>query len=170
MSTELPIAYLARHGDTAWTMSGQYASCIDLPLVPEGEQEALHLGERLKRMHFIKVFCSPPKVHEWLATAESVPGFIGFAVGRTCLWNPLVNWRAEKISRDAAASEVGRRCSEFANIFFETRNVVAPLNGAPVKFGATNLRNRFRPAGSRSGDELSRSRQAGELNACECRE
>ncbi|HTD53911.1 MAG TPA: histidine phosphatase family protein [Silvibacterium sp.] len=61
MSTALPIVYLARHGDTAWTISGQHTGRIDLPLVPEGEQEALRLGERLKGMHFTKVFCSPLK-------------------------------------------------------------------------------------------------------------
>ena len=37
------------------------------------------------------------KVREWLATAASVPGFIGFAVGRTTFWDPLVDWRANRI-------------------------------------------------------------------------
>src|SRR5436309_14968135 len=37
------------------------------------------------------------KVHEWLATASGVPGFIGFAVGRTSFWDALVNWQAKKI-------------------------------------------------------------------------
>ena len=36
------------------------------------------------------------KVHEWLTTAAAVPGFIGFAVGRTSFWDPLVAWRARK--------------------------------------------------------------------------
>ena len=34
------------------------------------------------------------KVRQWLSTAADVPGFIGFAVGRTIFWNPLVAWRA----------------------------------------------------------------------------
>src|SRR5204862_4651111 len=38
------------------------------------------------------------KVHEWLSTAAAVPGFIGFAVGRTSFWDPLVAWRAQKIT------------------------------------------------------------------------
>ena len=59
MSTELPIVYLARHGDTAWTVSGQHTGRIDLPLIPEGEENARRLGERLKGMQFTKVFCSP---------------------------------------------------------------------------------------------------------------
>jgi probable phosphoglycerate mutase len=61
MSTEHPIVYLARHGDTAWTISGQHTGRVDLPLVPQGEQEALCLGERLRGMQFTKVFCSPLK-------------------------------------------------------------------------------------------------------------
>jgi 5-dehydro-2-deoxygluconokinase len=36
------------------------------------------------------------KVRQWLAAAASVPGFIGFAVGRTTFWEPLMNWRAKK--------------------------------------------------------------------------
>src|SRR5271154_3933561 len=41
-------------------------------------------------------------VREWLTLAAAVPGFIGFAVGRTCFWDPLVNWRANRITRQAA--------------------------------------------------------------------
>ena len=44
------------------------------------------------------------KVQEWLTTAASVPGFIGFAVGRTSFWDPLVDWRGKKITRDAAVA------------------------------------------------------------------
>jgi 5-dehydro-2-deoxygluconokinase len=57
------------------------------------------------------------KVHEWLTVASGVPGFIGFAVGRTVFWQPLVEWRAKTISREAAVVEIARRYREFANIF-----------------------------------------------------
>ena len=57
------------------------------------------------------------KVHEWLAVAASVPGFIGFAVGRTDFWQPLVEWRAKKTTREAAVAEIARRYREFADIF-----------------------------------------------------
>ena len=59
------------------------------------------------------------KVHEWLATAARVPGFIGFAVGRTVFWEPLLRWRAGEIPRDAAVAEIARRYREFATIFEE---------------------------------------------------
>jgi len=59
MSEALPVVYLARHGDTAWTVSGQHTGRTDLPLTAEGEQNARRLGERLKGMHFAKVFTSP---------------------------------------------------------------------------------------------------------------
>jgi myo-inositol catabolism protein IolC len=61
------------------------------------------------------------KVREWLITAAGVPGFIGFAVGRTTFWEPLVNWRAGKITRDAAVAEIARRYREFVNIFESAR-------------------------------------------------
>lgn len=57
------------------------------------------------------------KVREWLATAASVPGFIGFAVGRTDFWQPLVDWRAGKISRETAVEEIAGRYREFVDLF-----------------------------------------------------
>ena len=65
------------------------------------------------------------KVHEWLTTAASVPGFIGFAVGRTSFWDPLVDWRGQRITRDAAVAEIARRYREFVDIFETRQKVVA---------------------------------------------
>jgi probable phosphoglycerate mutase len=59
MSDRLPTVYLARHGNTAWTHSGQHTGLTDLPLTPDGERNAVRLGERLKGMAFAKVFTSP---------------------------------------------------------------------------------------------------------------
>ena len=61
------------------------------------------------------------KVREWLATAATVEGFIGFAVGRTSFWDPLVNMRAKKITREAAANEIARRYREFVDVFEKAR-------------------------------------------------
>ena len=57
------------------------------------------------------------KVREWLATAASVPGFIGFAVGRTDFWEPLVKFRAGKVTREGTVQEITRRYQEFVSIF-----------------------------------------------------
>jgi len=57
------------------------------------------------------------KVSEWLEIASSIPGFIGFAVGRTTFWQPVVDWRAGKLTREAAVAEVARRYQEFVDIF-----------------------------------------------------
>jgi 5-dehydro-2-deoxygluconokinase len=61
------------------------------------------------------------KVREWLATAAHVPGFIGFAVGRTTFWDPLVDWRDKKVTREAAVAEVARRYREWVDIFEKAR-------------------------------------------------
>lgn len=61
------------------------------------------------------------KVREWLTTAANVPGFIGFAVGRTDFWDPLIAWRDNKASREAAVSEIARRYQEFVNVFDSAR-------------------------------------------------
>jgi 5-dehydro-2-deoxygluconokinase len=57
------------------------------------------------------------KVREWLAVAASVPGFIGFAVGRTTFWEPLMNWREKKATRDQAVADIARRYQEWVAIF-----------------------------------------------------
>ncbi len=59
MSELLPVLYVARHGETAWSLSGQHTGLTDLPLTPNGERNAVRLGERLKGMTFAKVFTSP---------------------------------------------------------------------------------------------------------------
>jgi len=61
------------------------------------------------------------KVREWLATAAPVPGFIGFAVGRTTFWDPLVDLRAKKTTREAAATEIARRFQNWVEIFENAR-------------------------------------------------
>lgn len=61
------------------------------------------------------------KVREWLATAASVPGFVGFAVGRTVFWEPLVDYRAGKKTRAAASKEIARRYREFVDVFETAR-------------------------------------------------
>ncbi|HEV2666098.1 MAG TPA: DUF2090 domain-containing protein, partial [Blastocatellia bacterium] len=61
------------------------------------------------------------KAQEWLTTAAGVPGFIGFAVGRTSFWNPLVDLRAKKITREDAVAEIARRYLEFVDVFESVR-------------------------------------------------
>jgi probable phosphoglycerate mutase len=59
MSDALPVLYLARHGETAWSLSSQHTGLTDLPLTERGERNARQLGERLRGLTFAKVFTSP---------------------------------------------------------------------------------------------------------------
>lgn len=61
------------------------------------------------------------KVRQWLSTAASVPGFIGFAVGRTDFWDPLVSWRAGKATREEAVARIAARYREFVDLFESSR-------------------------------------------------
>jgi myo-inositol catabolism protein IolC len=63
------------------------------------------------------------QVRQWLTAAAAVPGYIGFAVGRTDFWEPLVEWRAKRITRDAAVARIARRYREFADVFDAVRRV-----------------------------------------------
>jgi probable phosphoglycerate mutase len=85
MNAALPEIYLARHGETAWTISRQHTGRTDIPLLAQGEKDAIQLGQRLKGVVFTKVFASPlqrarrtcelagfgaqaevdPELHEW---------------------------------------------------------------------------------------------------------
>ena len=57
------------------------------------------------------------KVADWLETAASVPGFIGFAVGRTTFWDPVADYVARKATRQEAASRIAQRFRRWAAIF-----------------------------------------------------
>src|SRR5262249_13915163 len=59
VGTELPIIHIARHGETAWSLTGQHTGLTDLPLTEAGECNARRLGDRLKGLTFAKVFTSP---------------------------------------------------------------------------------------------------------------
>src|SRR5262245_33395802 len=57
------------------------------------------------------------KVREWLTTAASVPGFTGFSVGRTTFWDALVNYRAGKITREAAVAQIATSYRAWVDLF-----------------------------------------------------
>jgi 5-dehydro-2-deoxygluconokinase len=59
------------------------------------------------------------KVREWLGVAAKVPGFVGFAVGRTVFWDPLVAWHAGKATPEQAANQIAGRYREFVDLFEE---------------------------------------------------
>ena len=59
MSELFPTTYLGRHGETAWSLSGQHTGRTDLPLTERGERNARALGERLRGLVFARVFTSP---------------------------------------------------------------------------------------------------------------
>ncbi|MGH7138534.1 MAG: 2-deoxy-5-keto-D-gluconate 6-phosphate aldolase domain-containing protein, partial [Pirellulales bacterium] len=61
------------------------------------------------------------RVQVWLTAAASVPGFIGFAVGRSTFWDPLIEWRAKRSTREAAVAEIARRYREWVDIFEKAR-------------------------------------------------
>ena len=76
MSEPLSVVYLARHAETAWSLSGQHTGRTDLPLTERGERNARALGERLRGLTFAKVFTSP--LQRAARTCE-LAGFAGAA-------------------------------------------------------------------------------------------
>lgn len=85
MSDALPLTYLARHGETAWTISRQHTGRTDIPLTLEGEAQARRLGERLDGLKFAAVLTSP------LQRARRTCELAGF--GAVAIVEPdLVEW------------------------------------------------------------------------------
>ena len=85
MSERLPAVYLARHGETAWSLSGRHTGLTDLPLTERGERNARSLGDSLKQFAFDKVFTSP------LQRASRTCELAGFG-GRAETDRDLVEW------------------------------------------------------------------------------
>jgi myo-inositol catabolism protein IolC len=71
------------------------------------------------------------RVREWLTIAAGVPGFIGFALGRTILTGPLSRWAARETTPKGAAAEVGRRFREFINLFEKREALLEKKVGNP---------------------------------------
>ena len=69
----LPVVYVARHGETEWSRSGQHTGTTDLPLTEPGEEAARRLGKRLGGLRFAQVFSSP------LQRARRTAELAGFA-------------------------------------------------------------------------------------------
>jgi myo-inositol catabolism protein IolC len=61
-------------------------------------------------------------VRQWLGIAAEVPGFIGFAVGRTVFWDPLVAWRSKKATREQTVAEIATRYRGFVGQFERASN------------------------------------------------
>jgi probable phosphoglycerate mutase len=85
MNDQLPIVCLARHGETAWSLTGQHTGLTDLPLTERGERNARRLGDRLEGLKFMKVFCSP------LQRARRTCDLAGFGSGAE-IDADLVEW------------------------------------------------------------------------------
>ena len=59
MNETLTALYIVRHGETAWSLSGQHSGLTDLPLTDRGQNNARHLRNHLRGRSFAKVFTSP---------------------------------------------------------------------------------------------------------------
>jgi broad specificity phosphatase PhoE len=85
VSNPLPVIYLARHGETIWSLSGQHTGLTDLPLTERGKRNAQRLGGRLRGHPFVEVFTSP------LQRASMTCTLAGFG-SRAQVDRDLVEW------------------------------------------------------------------------------
>ena len=69
-------------------------------------------------------------MREWLTTAAGVPGFIGFAVGRTTFWDAVKDYESGQATRQQACDRIAARYVGWAAIF-ERERQAATTGGAP---------------------------------------
>ncbi len=74
--TQLPQITLVRHGETAWSRSGQHTGRSDIPLTPAGEDAARTLAPRLAERTYAAVWSSPS------SRAVTTCALAGFGAGR----------------------------------------------------------------------------------------
>src|SRR6516225_9833363 len=114
MSGTLPVVYLARHGETEWSLSGQHTSVTDLPLTARGRSNARKLGERLGGLPFARVFTSP------LQRATLTCELAGF--GRIASTDrDLVEWNYGRYE-GLRTSEIDRRLLDEVQVRFKDDN------------------------------------------------
>lgn len=65
---------------------------------------------------------SKEKVQEWLKVGAKIPGIIGFAVGRTIFWNPLVEHKAGQIDRSKAVEKIAQNYIDFVELWQNERS------------------------------------------------
>src|SRR5208282_6027514 len=89
MTTKFKLVYLARHGETEWSLSGQHTGLTDIPLTERGEANARALGKRFAGMSFAKVFTSPLQraartceLAGFGAVAEKMPDLVEWNYGK----------------------------------------------------------------------------------------
>ncbi|TPK64341.1 histidine phosphatase family protein [Mesorhizobium sp. B2-4-15] len=85
MSSALPQIHLVRHGETAWSLSGQHTGRTDMPLTPAGEAAARALADRLNGLSFSAVWSSPSQ------RAFNTSGLAGFGA-RSVKMDDLQEW------------------------------------------------------------------------------
>ncbi|MBZ0231432.1 MAG: histidine phosphatase family protein [Deltaproteobacteria bacterium] len=68
MNPALPVVYVVRHADTAWTLTGQHTGRTDLPLTEQGERQARALGPSLTALHVDRIVSSPSSMPRMAAS------------------------------------------------------------------------------------------------------
>ena len=138
---------LVRHGETAWSLTGQHTGLTDMPLTAEGERKARSLQDRFKRITFDRVFTSP------LLRARRTCDLAGF--GEAAKVDPdLVEWDygdyEGRTSKEILAARPGRRLFAMDARTASTQPTwpCAPIASSPVFGRRTTMRSYFQAATS----------------------
>ena len=71
------------------------------------EREQLEDAKRLIWEGFQLALAGGARVEHWVRTAAGVPGYAGFAIGRTLWWDGVKGWKEGRLTRAEAAEAIG---------------------------------------------------------------
>lgn len=66
------------------------------------------------------------RVEHWLRSAAGVPGYAGFAIGRTIWWDAVQGWKDGTVSREEAVATIARLYQHFVKTYEEAAASAAP--------------------------------------------
>ena len=113
MALDSKKVFLVRHGETAWSLSGQHTGVTDIPLTEKGEEEVLFIKKKLSELRIKEIICSPLK--RAVQTCE-----IAGLLGRAHLDPDIAEWNYGQY--EGLTTEQIRKIEPHWNIF---------SNGAP---------------------------------------
>lgn len=104
----MPNLVLIRHGQSQWNLENRFTGWIDIPLSPNGEEEARHAGEKLKGMKFDHAFTSAlQRAQQTYSIAAQTAGFNNLVCEKDEALNERMYGDLQGLNKDECRAKFG---------------------------------------------------------------
>jgi len=126
----MPLLVLVRHGQSQWNLENRFTGWIDIPLSPQGEEEARNAGRKLKGMNFDKAFSSMLRraIKTYEIAAEEA-GFVHLILEKDEALNERMYGDLQGLNKDECRKKFGE---EQVHIWRRSYDI-APPGGESLK-------------------------------------